>query len=221
MTTVPSSTDTNSTSNTNNPSKVLSSLTSNFDTFLTMLTAQLTNQDPTNPMDTTAFTQQITQFCGVEAQIETNSKLDSLIAQSASNTNTYAVSYLGKKVVMSDGTGVLSGGTVTWKYGLGAAGDTTNLTVTDANGNTVYTKDGETGTGNHDFTWDGKKADGTQLADGVYKLTVTTKTADGTKVTTSVASAGTVSGIDFSGTTPKLIIGTSEIDLSDVAMLSN
>ena len=62
---------------------------------------------------------------------------------------------------------------------------------------------------------------GNQLADGTYKLTATATASDGSAVTTSVASAGTVTQIDMSGSTPQLVIGNMEVQLSDIAAVAN
>ena len=59
-------------SNQTNVSNSSSQLAENFDTFLSLLTAQLQNQDPLEPVDSTQFTQQLVQFSGVEQQIQTN-----------------------------------------------------------------------------------------------------------------------------------------------------
>ena len=61
------------------------SLADNFDTFLTILTAQIQNQDPLEPMDSSKFTDQLVQFSGVEQQIKSNKQLEQLLA--ATNTN--------------------------------------------------------------------------------------------------------------------------------------
>jgi flagellar basal-body rod modification protein FlgD len=217
MTTVAATTATTTSSS---ASSVMSSLTSSFDTFLTLLTTELQNQDPTNPMDSSEFTSQIAQFCQVEAQMETNDKLDTLISQGSSSAAGYTVDYLGKTVTLSDGTGVLSDGSATWTYDLGATAASTTLTVTDSSGNTVYTASGDTASGSHEFDWDGVNASGTQLADGAYTLTVSAKTADGNTVSTTTTSSGKVTGVDMSGSTAQLIIGSTSIALSDVSAVN-
>ncbi|HZZ11369.1 MAG TPA: flagellar hook capping FlgD N-terminal domain-containing protein, partial [Paraburkholderia sp.] len=73
-------------------------LAGNFDTFLTLLTTQLQNQDPLSPMDSTQFTQQLVAFSGVEQQINTNNNLQSLIALNQSQQAASAVSYIGHSV---------------------------------------------------------------------------------------------------------------------------
>jgi flagellar basal-body rod modification protein FlgD len=191
-------------------------LAGNFDTFLTLLTTQLKNQDPMSPMDSNQFTQQLVQFSQVEQQISTNDNLKTLIGQSATQANTYAMSYLGKAVGITDGTGGLQDGQAGWAYTLDNAAADTTLTISDSNGRVVYTGKGEKGAGAHTFAWDGKSNNGVEQADGTYKLTVTAKAGDGSDVTTQVMSKGVVSEVDLSGTEPQLIIGPTSVPLSKV-----
>src|SRR6195256_985265 len=89
LVTDPTATDANSAQQT---------LAGNFNTFLTLLTSQLKNQDPLSPMDTTQFTQQLVQFSAVEQQINGNKKLDQLIGLQ-STANAYgAVGFVGTQV---------------------------------------------------------------------------------------------------------------------------
>ncbi len=199
----------------------MSQLSGNFSTFLTLLTTQLKNQDPTSPMDSSTFTQQLVEYSQVEQQINTNTNLQTLITQGTSNASAVTTSYLGKKVSVTNGEASLSGGAASWTYNLGTQAAGTTLTVTDANGKTVYSGAGATAAGNNTFAWDGKDNNGNQLDDGAYKLAVTANDANGTGITTSVASAGTVSQIDMTGSAPQLVIGNLEVGLGDVAAVSN
>jgi flagellar basal-body rod modification protein FlgD len=199
----------------------MTQLSSNFSTFLTLLTTQLKNQDPTSPMDSNAFTQQLVMYSQVEQQIDSNANLKTLISQGSSNASAVTTGYLGKKVSVINGNASLSGGAANWTYNLATDASGTQLSVTDANGKVVYTGAGETASGNHSFAWDGKDTNGNQLADGTYKLAVTASDAAGSTVTSTVASAGTVSQIDLTGTTPQLMIGNMEVGVGDIAAVSN
>jgi len=219
MTTVGSSTSTptSSTSSTD----AMSQLSGNFSTFLTLLTTQLKNQDPTSPMDSNQFTQQLVMYSQVEQQIDTNTNLKTLISQGTSSAAAMANTYLGKSVSVTNGTASLAGGAANWSYSLDAAAAATALTVTNSAGKVVYTGAGETGSGNHTFAWDGKDNNGNSLSDGAYKLTVTATDSAGTAITSSVASAGIVSQIDMTSGTPQLVVGNMEIGIGDIAAIAN
>ncbi|HVW74011.1 MAG TPA: flagellar hook capping FlgD N-terminal domain-containing protein [Rhizomicrobium sp.] len=214
-------TPTTNTNGTSSGASALNQLSGNFSTFLTLLTTQLKNQDPTSPMDSNQFTQQLVEYSQVEQQIDTNTNLQTLISQGTSNASAMANTYLGKNVSVTNGNASLSGGKAAWTYNLGTASASTQLTITNSSGQTVYTGAGATTAGNNTFNWNGQDNNGNQLNDGTYKLTVTAKDSSGGTVTTSVASAGTVSQIDLTGTSPKLVIGNMEVSPSDVAAISD
>ncbi|HTC82742.1 MAG TPA: flagellar hook capping FlgD N-terminal domain-containing protein [Rhizomicrobium sp.] len=220
MTVTPATSTTSSTGATNQPD-AMKALSSNFSTFLTLLTTQLKNQDPTSPMDSNQFTQQLVMYSQVEQQINTNDNLKTLISQGTSNAASMTTGYLGKKVSITNGNASLTNGSATWTYNLKSAAATTQLSISNANGKTVYTGTGQTAAGNGTFTWNGKDNNGNQLPDGTYKLTVTAADSAGNNVTSSVASAGIVTQIDMTGTTPKLIVGNVEVSLGDIAAVAN
>lgn len=177
-------------------------LTGNFDTFLTLLTAQLQNQDPLEPMDSSKFTEQLVQYSQVEQQIETNSKLtqlaDTLTKQIQATAAGSALAYIGREAVFnSNAMGLGEEGGATWTYGLGATSANTTLTIKDASGKIVYTTSGEQGTGPHEFTWDGEDANGVRQPEGVYFLTVTAKDTADKKIETGVTVRELINGIDM------------------------
>ena len=75
--------------------------TLNYDNFLQLLIAQMKNQDPTDPMDASEQVAQLATFSQVEQTIQTNTKLDTLLA---SSSLTQASSYVGKYMESADGT---------------------------------------------------------------------------------------------------------------------
>jgi flagellar basal-body rod modification protein FlgD len=218
MTVTPAS---STTTGTTTQPDAMKQLSGNFSTFLTLLTTQLKNQDPTSPMDSNQFTQQLVMYSQVEQQITSNDNLKTLIAQGTSNAATLAAGYLGKKVSVTTGNASLSGGAANWTYNLSGNAATTQLSVTNASGKTVFTTTGQTTAGNSSFAWNGKDNNGNQLPDGTYKLTVTAADSAGNDINSSVASAGTVAQIDMTVSPPKLVVGSMEVDLSDIAAVAN
>lgn len=213
-------TSSNSTA-TNNTDPALKQLSGNFSTFLNLLTTQLKNQDPTSPMDTNQFTQQLVMYSQVEQQIQSNSNLKTLIAQGQSTASQMAMDYLGKKVSIMNGQASLIDGEATWTYNLPSAAKSAKLTVTNSAGKVVYTGDAEKTVGNHNFEWDGKDNYGNEQPAGGYKLTVTAVDSSGAAIDAAIASAGLVSQIDMTGNEPQLVIGYMTIGLGDVAAIAN
>jgi flagellar basal-body rod modification protein FlgD len=214
-----SSTPPPATSGTSNDA--MAQLSGNFSTFLTLLTTQLKNQDPTSPMDSNQFTQQLVQFSQVEQQIDTNTNLKSLITQGASQAGAYATSYLGRIASVTNGQASLSGGAANWTYTLDATAASATLTITNSTGRVVYTGPGKTAAGANSFAWDGKDNNGNLQADGAYKLTVTAADSAGSAVSTSVASAGVIAQVDMTGGAPQFVIGNMEVGLGDIGAVQN
>jgi flagellar basal-body rod modification protein FlgD len=196
-------------------------LSSNFSTFLTLLTTQLQNQDPLSPMDSNQFTQKLVQFSQVEQQIDSNKNLESLISLTKTQGATNAVSYLGKTITLTDGTAALEGSAgVKWAYSLPSTAAKARLIVTDSKGHAVFSGPAETASGLHAFSWDGKTTAGNDAPAGTYKLTVSAQAADDSAITSSVASQGIVSEVDLTGTEPMLMIGPLGVPLSKATLIS-
>ena len=117
------------------------SLATNFDTFLTLLTAQLKNQDPLSPMDSSQFTQQLTQMTGVQQQLLTNDLLTSLLAGQQSNLGG-ASNYIGKDVTAVWAADKLTDGKANWSYELATDATSAKLDVLDSTGKVVWSGPG-------------------------------------------------------------------------------
>ena len=89
-------------------------LAGNFQTFLTLLTTQLQNQNPLDPLDTNQFTQQLVQFAGVEQQLKTNDSLSQLVTLQQTTQATQALGFVGKTALVDGTTGTMTNSSATW-----------------------------------------------------------------------------------------------------------
>src|ERR1044071_3657215 len=110
----------------------------NFQSFLQLLTTQLKNQNPMDPLDTNQFTQQLVQFAQVEQQMKSNSQLEALLNLEKAAQSTVALAYVGQTVVVDGSTTTLDANGATWNLTL-AKPSTTKVVITDSTGQTAYT----------------------------------------------------------------------------------
>ncbi len=187
---------TGQTVNNSQSSAASKSLSADMNTFLKLLTTQLQYQDPLEPMDTAAFTQQLVQYSAVEQQIQTNSKLEKLLTLNTSNLAAQAVSYIGKVVQVLGDVMPLENGVAKATYTLDKNVTSAMVVVKDMKGNVVYSEKGNITTGTHDFKWNGKDKNGNQLEDGAYQISVTTNVGTGeTAANVMTTIFGKVTGI--------------------------
>lgn len=195
-------------------------LTDNFDTFLTLLTAQLQNQDPLQPVDSTEFTNQLVQFSGVEQQIETNSALADLISITAASTAASLSGYLGKTIEVQSATADLTENGINWLYELPDDAESVILSVKSENGSIVYTETiPATAAGDYEFNWDGKLTNGNSVTSGTYSLLVGATDKNSEPLSVAPRLRTNVSGIDLSTGTTSLTTDAGVFDFSDVLRL--
>ena len=186
-------------------------LASNFQTFLSLLTTQLKNQDPLSPVDSNEFTAQLTQMAGVEQQLLTNDLLTGLLKAQQGDGLTGAAAYIGKDATAIWSATRFEDGAASWSYELAANATDATLQVLDSSGKVVWSGAAPDKTnGLHDFTWDGKTTGGGQVDDGgVYTLKVVAKDGAGKAVDSQVLIRGRVTGVEMYDSTPYVIIGKS------------
>lgn len=214
---VQNSTSTTSTSASTSTSAATSSLTSNYETFLSLLTAQIKNQDPLSPMDSTEWTSQLVQYSSVEQQLKANEYLSALVGLSSGNMAN-SVGMIGKTAIADIDTQTYeSGDSLTWHYELASDAANVQVEVLDSDGNTVYkgTSDGLS-SGDNSFTWDGKNSSGTEVAEGNYTLKVTATNASGSTISNAVSVQQAVSGTELINGEIVLKMGNSLIPMSYV-----
>jgi flagellar basal-body rod modification protein FlgD len=190
-------------------------LAGNFDSFLKLLTTQLQNQNPLDPLDTNQFTQQLVQFAGVEQQINMNQQLTSLVTLQKANQTTSAMGFLGATATVDGSTTQLTGSKASWNFSVDKP-STGTITIMDSKGQTAYSGSFPLNAGSQNFAWDGRGNSGTLWPDGTYKMSVTAKDANGQAVSVSTTVNGTVDAVDLTQTPPALTIGGQSYSLSQI-----
>ena len=204
-------------SSANNPDQAAVGLAEDFDDFLSLLTTQLQNQDPTEPMSTEEFTNQLVQFSQVEQQINSNQKLDDLIALQNQDPLQTATGFVGLRASFDGRKFFYDGDNPSrLSYSLNNPSEQTEITVLDQFGGEVYSTDGRTGAGAHEFIWDGTDNAGNPVEPGTYQIDVRAQTEDGDPVTTATLVSGRVRGIESDGQQTFLLVGERAIPQSQI-----
>ncbi len=192
-----------------------STLASNFTTFLQLLTTQLKNQNPLDPLDTNQFTQQLVQFAQVEQQLKSNDQLQTLVSLQQTAQQTQALAFVGMKVAVEGKTAELKDGAATWGFSVTKPA-TATVNVVNSAGATVYTGTFSVNAGLQNFSWDGRNNNGQAQPAGAYTLSVTAKDASGQTLAVSTETEGTVDSVDMTVTPPVLKIGGKDYTMDKI-----
>ena len=197
-----------------------SNLTLGKEDFLTILVAQLENQDPLDPQDSAEFISQMAQFSSLEQQIQTNENLDTLIS-SAGNTESYAAfQLLGTEVVASSDSFSYTGNSVELGFSLNEAASDVEISILDANNTVVATLNVDQAEEGTTFvTWDGTSDAGAQLASGKYSFAINA-VDDSTKIDATPLIRTVVKQVSLDTTGSVLVTGAGDFSLSDLTSVS-
>ena len=193
--------------------------------FLKLLIAQMTNQDPLNPLDNSEVTSQMAQLSTVTGISQLNTTLSTLLSDIQSSQAMNATDMIGHGVFVPGSSVTLSSTTTDGKttsqgvlgVELASAADTVTVKIRDSSGNLVKTLDlGSQDAGVIPIAWDGSTTSGTTAADGQYKFEVTASKG-GTAVTSTALAYGSVLSVTTSSTGAKLTVGNvGTVSVSDV-----
>lgn len=172
----------------------LTALSSNFGDFLNMLMTQLQNQDPSSPMDSNEFTQELVSFSGVEQQINTNNSLTQLIQLTQAGELMQGSSMAGKQVEVTSNQLPLQNGSGSVQFTAPAA-EPVALAISDSSGNIVQTATLNAQAGVNTWNWNGMSSSGVQLPDGAYNVAVYGANAGGSTAALPFTVGGTVTGV--------------------------
>jgi len=187
-----------------------------FDTFLTLLTTQLQNQDPLEPTDTNEFTRQLVSFAGVEQQIQSNQKLDNLAQLTAFNQVNAAVAFIGREAMIEGDTGLNDGAGIDFAFELPKAADSVRVEVVDAEGDVVFSENASTAAGRQEFPWRGVTDSGAPAGPGQFRLNVVARDDDGRAISARTFVTGAVTEVTTSGGQPGLTVAGQQVSLDEI-----
>ena len=189
--------------------------------FLSLLVAQLKNQDPTNAQDPNQMVSQMAQFSALEQQQNSNSLLTSLQSQLSAMYQTQAAGMVGKKVQVTSSSLNLQDGSASIGVNLPSAANV-SISILNSSGKEVATlTPGTMASGSQVVNWNGKDSNGNQLADGTYTVAIDAKGADGSAVAATTTSYATVTAVSFTNGAVTVTAGGQQYPLSAVNAVSN
>lgn len=144
-------------------------LASDFETFLTMMTTQLENQDPLNPVDSADYSTQLATFSGVEQQVQTNELLTALLSQLGSSGLVDMAGLIGMEARVSTPV-YFDGAPISVDPSPQSGADQVFLTVRDRDGDIIDHQ--EIAVSSDQFEWDGISDTGATFADGLYSFEI-------------------------------------------------
>ena len=214
-----SSSPTTSTAASATGTNALQSLGSNFNQFLSLLTTQLQNQDPTSPVDSNQFTQELVEFTGVQQSVQTNSNLTQLISLQQGSEVLQSAQVVGHQATVTAGQVALQNGTGELTFNT-AAPEPVQIAIANSAGQTVRDVSLTSQAGANTWVWDGRDNAGNKLADGAYGVAVETgsSTANASAVPFSVV--GTATGLTNGAGGLQLQMGALSVGLASVQGIS-
>lgn len=197
-------------------------LAEDFDQFLQLLTVQLQNQDPLDPTDTNELTNQIVAFTGVEQQINTNQKLDSLVSLQLSSTFSNALSYVGldaryfSSEMYFDGEKPLD-----IQYSIQGDSVDTTVNIFDEEGTLVFSQGVSGDELLETFTWDGTTTAGQPVEKGTYTVRIDALDIENNSIQTSTVVNGTIHGLETQNGAIFALIGERAVSIGQIINVSD
>jgi flagellar basal-body rod modification protein FlgD len=196
-------------------------LGTDFRTFLTLLTTQLQNQDPSNAMDVNEMTNQLVQFSAVEQQIQANTNLSTLISLQQGASLTTASSLLGKTVEVEANQIPLQNGVGTLRLPAAGTASAARIVITNSSGTVLRDTTVALGTGTTDWSWNGLNTAGQRMGDGAYNISVTGIGSDGSTSSLTPTVVGTVTGANRTSSGVNLTLGGLTVGFDAMRTIRN
>lgn len=183
-------------------------LTADYESFLKLLTAQVSNQDPLEPMDSTKFVSQLAQLSQVEQSIQTNTNLESINAHLAASGALADMELIGREVTVAGSAIELRDGSAEFEYELEEAAGNVSARVLAEDGTLIREIEGLSGAPGevHRVAWDGLDRQGLPVPDARFDIEIEAETAEGDELSASTYTRSTVEELTFEGGSPVLLL---------------
>jgi len=199
----------------------------NRDTFLKLLTTQLSNQDPTSPMENEQFLSQLAQFSSLEQLMGVQSTMQAVYTGIQALNNASMANLLGTEVTVASDTvkleALAEGEAAHPERELGWVGSESladaRMEIRDSSGRLVRTVELGTIDAEGSYTWDGEDASGNPVPAGTYTFKVTGTNAEGERISVDPRITGTVDGMDYATGTPQPFVDGVAVSLGDLVTL--
>jgi flagellar basal-body rod modification protein FlgD len=190
--------------------------------FLRLLTAQMQHQDPTSPMDNTAFVAQLAQFSSLESMNNVNDTLTKLLTTQNTSLQNTAIGMVGKTAVFAtDQVSHIEGKNTTVSADLSNIAMNVTMQISDDAGLPVRTVQlGPALAGKNIFSWDGKNDDGDNVLSGIYSIELTAQDVNDNPVTLNQFAHERITGVSFVNGEAKLTAGGVNVDLSQISEIT-
>ncbi|MCA3273737.1 MAG: hypothetical protein ING26_06085 [Roseomonas sp.] len=192
-----------------------------FNTFLTLLTTQIKNQSPTDPLDTNQMTSQLVQFASVEQQISMNQNLQRMLALEQASQLTASAPLIGRNVEVEAEQISLQGGVGTLKLPAAGASQTALVTIRGSGNRIIRQETVQLGNAPKTWSWNGKDSENVSQPDGAYKVSVTGTGGGGKTEALPFTTIGTVTGAERVGGDVKLLLGQLQANFDKLRSVSS
>ena len=183
----------------NAPGGLLGQSSADFDMFLKLLTTQMQNQDPLDPMDTSEYTQQLVQYSQVEQSIQQTGVLRDILSRLSAQDMAQASGFIGREAQFDTAVAGLGRAPAQWTWSLPRDAGAVEASIVDASGRTVATRTLDASQHSGRFVWDGSLTSGGTAPAGAYTLRVQATDASGATVPGTGRSVGIVDSVTAEG----------------------
>lgn len=190
----------------------VAALEENYDLFLSVLTAQLENQNPLDPTDTDEMTSQLIQYSQTEQQILTNRYLENLVLSTNNQAAETALAFIGKEVTYDASLQGFDGDSLSWSMAVPEDAEALTFEIYDENGLKVYeTTDSSLPETDYAFAWNGATTGNGVALDGTYRLEATATLSDGSSVEVELQSSSCATEVVWTSGAPELVLANGDV----------